>query len=611
MQKKQIRSGTHALLTEALWLIALLLAMLGRPDSLVAAHGQSLDGELKYPPDFKHFDYVSPHAKKGGALVMHSLGSFDKMNPFTLKGESPDGLGLYVFETLMVPSLDEPFAQYGLLAEDIVVAEDKRSITFTLHKNARFSDGTPVTAEDVRFSLETLKSEDAHPFYQVYFHDIEGAEVLDPWTVKLYCKHDNREIHMIAGQLPVLSKRFFSRHPFHSHGGRDALVLPVGSGPYVVQSFDLGKTIVYAKNPDYWGRDLPVRRGMFNFDTLTIKSFKDQTVSVEAFKAGEFDLMPVNIAKQWQRDMAGRRFDQGILTKKAFPHKNNAGMQGFVFNTRLELFQDRRVRQAVGLAFNFERTNATLFFNQYTRNTSYFSNSELAAQGLPSQAELRLLEPFRDQVPAEVFTEPLTPPSTDGPGGIRANLRKAMQLLNEAGWRIEDGVLVNEVGRRFSFEILLASPSFERVMAGFTQNLRTLGVQATYRTLDLALYAERVKSFDFDMIVATFGQSQSPGNEQREYWTGKAARRTGSRNFAGVNDPVVDALVEAVIYAQDRDALVTACRALDRVLWYGYYVVPNWYLASHRLAFSTSLRYPATLPVYYGIDQFVQTWWRE
>ncbi len=589
----------------------LLIATLSPSRVLWAGHGESLDGELKYPKNFKQFDYVSPNAKQGGSLVLHSLGGFDKMNPFTIKGVSPDGLVEYVFETLTVPSLDEPFAQYGLVAEDIEVAPDRKSVTFTLNENARFSDGSQVTADDVLFSLEILKSEAAFPFYQIYFQDIERAEVVNEHTVTFHFKRTNRELHMIAGQLPVLSRKFFSEHTFKPTNAEDTLALPLGSGPYVVKSYDLGKTITYAKNPDYWAKDLPVRKGMFNFDTIAIKYFKDQTVSLEAFKAGEFDCMYINIAKQWQRDLVGRKFDQGLLTKHAFPHKNNAGMQGFVFNTRNELFQDRRVRQALGLALDFERTNATLFYNQYKRTDSYFANSELAAVDLPSEAELLLLEPFRKELPPEVFTQPLTPPTTEGPGGLRGNLRKAMALLKESGWQVRDGILVDTGGKPLAFEILLVSPTFERVMAGYVDNLQKLGVQASYRTIDGALYTDRVKNFDFDMIVGSFGQSQSPGNEQRQFWGSAAARQKGSRNVAGISDPVVDALVDAVIYAEDRKALTVACRALDRVLWYGYYVVPNWYLDTHRMTFSTSLRYPDTLPLYYGYDQFLHTWWRE
>ena len=574
-----------------------------------AAHGVSIDGNLKYPRDFARFEYTSPVAHKGGTLILHDLGSFEKMNPFTLKGSAPQGLSPYVFETLAVPSLDEPFAEYGLIAEDIELAKDKKSVIFTLNSKARFSDGSPVTAEDVKFSLDTLKSDQAHPFYQMYYRDIDGADILGNLRVRFRFARPNRELHMVASQLPVLSRQFYARHPFNPTDGNGAMATPMGSGPYLVAEVLPGKSITYKKNPDYWAKDLPVRQGMFNFETIVIKYFKDPIVSLEAFKAGEFDFMMVNIAKQWQRDLTGRRFDSGELVKHAFPHHNNAGMQGFVLNTRKPLFSDRLVRQALGLAFDFEWTNKTLFFSQYSRNNSFFSNSNFAAKGLPDAGELKLLEPFRNQLPAEVFTRPLLPPSTDPPGSLRANMQEAKSLLEQAGWIIKEGALVNALGERFHFDILLADASFERVIAPYVGNLKKLGIEVTYRTIDPALYADRIKNFDFDMVVTTFGQSQSPGNEQRDYWTTPAAGRTGSKNLAGISSPAVDTLVDAIIYAETQEQLTTACRALDRVLWYGYYVVPNWYLANHRLAYAAKLKHPETLPLYYSYEQWLDTWW--
>ncbi|MDD2464063.1 MAG: extracellular solute-binding protein [Desulfobulbus sp.] len=574
-----------------------------------AAHGVSIDGQLKYAKGFDRFAYTSPEAQRGGTLVLHDLGSFEKMNPFTLKGSAPQGLTPYIFETLAVPSLDEPFAEYGLIAEDIELAADKKSVTFTLNPKARFSDGTPIMAEDVQYSLETLKSAQAHPFYQMYFHDIERAEILGPRKIRFFFARPNRELHMVASQLPVLSKKFYANHAFNPTGGNGAMAIPVGSGPYLISDVQPGKSITYSKNPNYWAKDLNVRVGMFNFKNIVIKYFKDPVVSIEAFKAGEFDFMMVNISKQWNRDLTGRRFDDGELIKQTFPHKNNAGIQGFAFNTRRPLFNDPRVRRALGLALDFEWTNKTLFFSQYTRNSSFFSNSDYAAQGLPSEAELQLLAPFRQQLPAEVFTTPLTPPTTDPPSSLRGNLRLAQQLLAQAGWKVKDGALVNDKGEAFRFEILLADGSFERVIAPYAANLSKLGIVVTYRTIDPALYADRVKNFDFDMVVAGYGQSQSPGNEQRDYWTSAAADRQGSRNVIGIKNPVVDSLVDAIIYAENQQALTTACRALDRVLWYGYYIVPNWYLAYHRLAFAAKLSHPKILPLYYSYDQWLDTWW--
>jgi microcin C transport system substrate-binding protein len=587
----------------------LFFCLLFFPIVALAAHGVSIDGTLKYKSDFSKFDYVSQDAVKGGTLILHDLGSFDKMNPFTLKGNAPFGLDTFIFETLAVSSLDEPFAEYGLIASDIELAPDKQSVTFTINERARFSDGSPVTVADIEYSLATLKGDQAHPFYQMYFQDISSSEILDSNRIRFHFSQPNRELHMIAAQLPVLNKSFYEKTGFNAHSGKDALLPPVGSGPYVITEVNPGKSITYKRNIKYWAKDHPARKFMFNFDTITIKYFKDQIVSVEAFKAGEFDFMNVNIAKQWQRDLTGKRFDSGDLVKKRFPHKNNAGMQGFVFNTRRAMFADPKVRQAIGLAFDFEWTNKTLFFDQYTRCNSYFSNSYLAATGLPEGDELALLESFRSQLPVAVFTSPLEPPATLPPESLRSNLRKAKKLLQQAGWKMQDGALRDNKGNAIDFEILLVSPSFERVMAPFVRNLKRLGINATYRVIDAALYGDRVKDFDFDMIVNVYGQSQSPGNEQRDYWSSVSAERKGSRNMAGVSSQVIDALVDNIIYAETQQDLVTASHALDRVLWYGYYVVPNWYLASHRLAYKAEFNQPKKLPLYYNPYQFLFTWW--
>ncbi len=573
--------------------------------SLRAEHGLAIDGNLKYRPDFKKFDYVSERAEKGGDLVLHSIGSFDKMNPYTLKGSAPDGLQKFVFESLTESSLDEPFAQYGLLAKDIKIADDDLSVTFVLHDHARFSDGSEVTAEDVKFSVETLKSDKVHPLYPYYYADIANVEILDKHTVRLNFKQKNRELPLIAGQIPVLPKNFYDEHGFEN---RD-LIAPTGSGPYIIKSFKQGRYISYERNPHYWGLDHPVRKYMYNFDTITFKYYKDHSVAVEAFKAGEFDLMLVNIAKQWDRDIAGTKVDSGQIIKRKFPHQNNAGMQGFVMNTRRDVFREPAVRKAVGLAFDFEWTNKTLFYNQYERSNSYFSNSYLAATGLPTAAELELLTPLKNEIPPEVFTAELQAPITVKTGGIRNNLRAAMQLLRDNGWQLQDGVMQNEAGVKLSFEIILVSPSFERVMAAFTDNLKKIGIQASYRTIDSALYTDKINNFDFDMCVYVFAQSQSPGNEQRNFWHSEAADRKGSRNIAGIKSAAVDTLVDKIIYAGNREELTTATKALDRVLWYGYYLVPNWHLNGHRLAYHNKFSIPENTPTYYDYLSFVMTWW--
>ena len=588
-----------------------LIILLSSPSILLAAHGISIDGTLKYPVDFKKFDYVSENAQKGGKLLLHDNGSFDKMNPFTLKGTPPFGLEMFVFEPLAAGSLDEPFAEYGLIAKDIEVADDKMSVTFTLNSQARFSDGSPVTPEDVAFSLETLKSDKVHPFYPYYYQDIEGAKILDDKRIQFLFVRPNRELHMIAAQIPVMSKAFYLKYPFAGTGEGNHLVPPVGSGPYIVSDVNQGRSITYSRNPEYWASKHPVRKGMYNFDTIVVNYYKDQIVAVEAFKAGEFDFMMVNIAKQWARDMTGKGFDDGILLKKRFPHQNNAGMQGFLMNTRRELFKDVRVRQALGLAFDFEWTNKSLFYEQYTRSSSFFSNSYLAATGLPNGLELSYLEPFRSSLPPELFNTPMKAPDSKGNRGMRSNLRKAKKLLADAGWKIQNGTLKNGDGKTFRFEILLVSPSFERVMAPYVANLKKLGVTVDYRTIDPALYTDRVQNFDFDMIVHVYGQSLSPGNEQKNFWTSEAANRPGSKNLAGINDEVVDTLVEKIVYAGTQEELTAACKALDRVLWYGYYLVPNWYLNVHRLAFHKKFARPETLPLYYNHYQLLMTWWMD
>ena len=574
---------------------------------VLGAHGVSLDGTLKYNENFTQFDYTSPKAVKGGVLTLHDLGSFDKMNPFTLKGSSPYGLEDLVFEPLAVASHDEPFSQYGLLAEDIEVAADKMSVTFSLNAEAKFSDGSQVTIEDVAYSLEVMKSNLVHPQFNYYYEDIEGSTLIGDRKIRINFKRPNRELHMIASQLYILPKKYHNQNGFDDKN--DQLMPSIGSGPYVVADIDIGKSITYKRNPNYWAKEHPVRKGMFNFDEIIVKYYKDPIVALEAFKAGEFDFISINIAKQWARDMDGKKISDGTIIKKTFPHLNNAGIQGFLMNTRRDFFQDRRVRQAVGLALDFEWINKSLFHGQYTRNNSFFSNSYLAAKGVPEGLELEYLESYRQILPKEVFTTPLSTPTTNGPQDVRKNLLKAKKLLEEAGWRIEEGRLVDRQGKPFNFEILLVQSTFERVMAGYVKNLKKLGIQAKYRTIDPTLYVERLKTFDFDMIVSSYGQSQSPGNEQRNYWQSASADRFGSHNYAGIKSPAVDGLVDRIIYARKQEELIAGCRALDRVLWYGYYLIPNWYLPVHRLSYQNKFSTPEVLPLYYNPFQLLMTWW--
>jgi len=535
------------------------------------------------------------------------VGSFDSLNPFTLKGEAAAALTTLLFEPLMVPSRDEPFSHYGLLAESVETSDDGLSVTFRLRPSARFQNGAPVTAEDVKFSFDTLKSERAHPQYRFYWGDIEQAIVVDARTVRFEFARRNAELRMIIGELPVFPHDWVGERAFD----RLALEAAPASGPYRIERFDLGKSITYVRDPEYWGASLNVRRGMFNFERVTIKYYRDFTVLLEAFKAGEFDFIHEYNSKKWARDYSGPQFADGRIVKTELPHKNNAGMQGFVFNLRHPLFQDIRVRRAITLAFDFEWSNRKLFYGQYERCDSYFSNSELAARGLPSAEERALLEPFRDRLPSALFERPWRPPSTKPPGSLRQNLRKAKGLLEEAGWRYRDGALQNGAGEPFRFQVMLVQKGFERIMAPFARNLARLGVEVEYRTVDAALYRRRLDTFDFDMVVTSFGQSQSPGNELYSMFHSDAADQEGSRNLIGIKNPVVDALIDAVVTAESRTQLVTAVRALDRVLLWNEYLVPHWYVGVHRIAYQNHFGRPESLPLYYDpTDWLLHAWWK-
>lgn len=587
--------------------IVVLCLIAAASGGAVAAPSVALGYAPKYPADFTHFDYVDPSAPRGGELILSGFGSFDSFNPFILKGVSADGLATLVLEPLMVQSADEPYSLYAHLADDIELAADGLSVTFRLDSRARFSNGDPVLADDVKFSFDTLVSDKAHPQFRFYWADIKQAVVLDERHVRFDFVKRNPELHLIAAQMQVFSRKWVEGKEF------DKLTRtpPIGSGPYTIGKYGLGKNITYVKNPDYWARDLPTRRGMYNFERVVYKYYGDETVQLEALKAGEFDFTLVLNSKQWARDYVGPQFADGRIVKEELAHRNNAGMQGFVMNTRRDRFKDRRVRRAVALAFDFAWSNRNLFYNQYERCDSYFSNSELAARGLPEGDELALLEPFRARLGPEVFAEKWTPPDTSEPGALRRNLREAKTLLEQAGWKIRDGRLRNATGQPFDIEVLLVQKGFERILAPYAHNLRKLGIELKYRTVDMSLYIQRRRTFNFDMMVAGFSQSQSPGNEQFSMWHSSSADQEGSNNLAGIKDPVVDALVEKIVYAPDRKALVTAARALDRVLLHGEYVVPNWYIATHRVAYWDKFGHPRTLPLYYDAESWVlQAWWR-
>jgi len=570
-----------------------------------AAAALALGYTPAYPPDFDHFAYVDPAAPKGGSLNLSSVGSFDSLNPFTLKGLAAAGLNELMFETLMTPSLDEPFSQYGLLADDARLASDRLSITFHLNPKARFYDGSPVTADDVKFSFDTLRSK-GHPQYRIYWADIKRAVVIDRSTVRFEFLRVNPELHMIVGQIPIFSRAWVGSGDFD----KMALTEPLTSGPYRIEKYELGKYITFVRNPDYWAKDLNVRRGMYNFDHITFKYYRDFTVALEGFKAHEFDFNVEYNSKTWARDYVGSKFRSGRIIKTELEHHNDAGMQGFVFNLRRPLFQDIRVRRALALALDFEWSNRKLFYNQYKRCDSYFSNSELAARGVPQGAELALLEPYRDQLPPQLFTEPWLPPTTTPPHSLRQNLRQAKALLQQAGWSYRDGALRDAKGEPFRFQIMLVQKGFERIVAPLARNLGKLGIEVDYRTVDPALYQRRTDTYDFDMVVTSYPESQSPGNELMGMFHSSSANQEGTRNLAGIKNPVVDAMVEKVIYAPNRKALVTAAHALDRVLLWGEYLIPNWYIGTHRVAYWDQFGRPTKLPLYYSPEPWMlETWW--
>jgi len=586
--------------------LACFFLLLIAPSSFAAeaAHGIALHGEPKYAADFTHFDYTNPDAPKGGALRLAAIGTFDNLNPYILKGQAV-AEGTSVFETLMESALDEPFSQYGRIAKSVTVAPDRAWVSYQLRPEARFQDGTPVLPDDVIFSFETLRDK-GHPFYRTYYKDVAKAEKTGANEVKFTFKTaGNTELPLIMGQMPILPKHFWKGKDFAT----TTLEPLLGSGPYKISSVNQGRSVTYTRVPDWWGENLPVNKGKYNFETITIDYYRDVTVALEGFFAGRYDFRLENIAKNWATAYTTPAVKNGQIVKQQVKIELPAGMQGFVFNTRRPLFKDSRVRQALTLAFDFEWGNKNLAYGAYKRTDSYFANSELAATGLPSQEELALLEPYRGKIPDEVFTQTYAPPKTDGSGDIRDNLRKATALLNEAGWTLKDGKLVDAAGKAFTFEIVDSSPMFERWVQPFLRNLERLGIDAKYRTVDSSQYQNMIDAFDFDMTVHVFSQSLSPGNEQRDNWTSAKADQKGSRNLIGLRDPAIDALVEKLIHAKDRTELVTACHALDRVLLWGHYVIPHWNSGVYRIAYWDKFGQPATTPKY-GLDPN-SLWWTD
>lgn len=566
-------------------------------------HGLSLFGDLKYGPDFTHFDYVEPGAQKGGTLRLAAVDSYDTLNPFTLKGVSAAGAGL-PFETLLEGAADEPDSAYGLVASHVELAPDRSRLRFTLRPEARWHDGTPITAADVAFSFKTLTQE-GHPNYAVLLAGVEGVEAEGAGAVVFRLgDRGNRKLPLIIGGMPILSKAYYEGRAF----GETTMEPPLGSGPYRVGRVDPGRAVVYERVPDYWGAHLPVNAGRHNFDEIRFDYYRDRTVIVEALKAGEFDFHEEFTSKTWATAYDIPAVAEGRLIREVLPDNTPSGVQAYFINARLPKFRDRRVREALSYVFDFEWLNENLFYGLYERMKSYFENSDLAARGLPSEAELAFLEPHRGAVPVEVFTKAFAPPRTDGSGNNRRNLRSARTLFAEAGWALADGRLVHrETGEAMEIEFLYFEPTFERVIAPFARNLKRVGIKATLRLVDGPQYENRLKEHDFDITTRRFVLSLSPGAELNAYFASGTAHRAGSLNSSGIEDPVVDALIAEIVAATDRPTLIAAVRALDRVLLWGHYIVPQWFKGTHHLVYWDKFDRPAVKPRYaLGV---ADTWW--
>lgn len=595
-----------------------LLACIWPGGGAWAAHGYALWGELRYPPDFAHFAYVNPQAPKGSELRLVSnqrVSAFDKYNPFTLRGSAPAYLSSLMFDALLVGALDESGAAYGLLAEDVSVAPDRLSATFRLRREARFHNGQPVRAADVKHSFDTLLGPHTAPAYKTVLADVAGLDVLDERTVRYRFHKPSRELPLTVGGLPVFS-RAWGDAPDPKTGQRktfDQVVtdIPIGSGPYRIGPVRFGRDITYVRDPDYWARDLPVRRGTANFDRVSVKIYKDNTARLEALKAGEFDLMRFFSAGDWARRVTGKRFDSGELVKAEFTHRLPTGFQSYVLNTRRPPLDDVRVREALGLALDYEWMNRQMFYRSYQRVRGLFGNTDCSASGLPGAQELAVLGPWRERLPAPVFGPMFEPPRTDGEHSLRDNLRRAQALLREAGWTVRDGQLRNAQGQPLVLEYLDSNEGGARVVTPWARNLEKLGVVLKFRPVDFALYQQRLRTFDFDLVSIAFQGSDNPGAEYADLFGSAAARTEDSGNLAGVAHPAVDDLVARMTGARSRPDFLAACRALDRVVSHGHYLVPQWSATTHRLAYNTwRLARPAQIPPYAsGEDWAIDTWW--
>tara|TARA_R110001599_G_scaffold64023_3_gene178690 strand:- start:271694 stop:273541 length:1848 start_codon:yes stop_codon:yes gene_type:complete len=592
------------------FILFLLLTIFVGTHLAQAAPAFSLYDTPKYPAGFTHFNYVNPDAPKGGELYLANPDrrtSFDKFNPFSMKGVAAAGVSNLMFETLAVSSMDEVATMYGLLADDMVLAPDRMSMTFHLNPNAHFNNGDPVLAADVKYSYDTLMAKGA-PQFQSIFSEVKRCVVVNERTVRFDFKSLNHELPLIVGSVPVFSRKWGEGTAFD----QIQLTPPIASGPYLIDRYDTGRSISYKLDPNYWGAEVPSRKGLFNFAHIHYRFYKDDVARLEAFKAGEFDLVVEYSSKNWARNYKGPKFESGAIIKRELTHQNVAGMQGFVMNLRRPQFQDVRVRKALELALDYEWMNRQLFYGSYKRIYSFFNNSPMAATGLPSADELKLLEPLRQQLDPAVFGTAPVPPRTDPPHSLRANLLQAVDLLKQAGWVYRDGALRNAKGEPFTFEIIDDQSALSRVISVYVRNLQKLGIQVTQRTADYALLQKRMENFDFDMTSIRFPDISSPGNELFDMFGSKAADETGSNNAWGLKDPAVDSLLKSLVAAKTRSQLVAAARALDRVLLNKHIVVTHWYSSTHRVAYRNRFGIPATPPLYYQADPYViSTWWQE
>jgi microcin C transport system substrate-binding protein len=570
-------------------------------------HGLSIFGELKYPADFTHFDYVNPDAPKGGRMVTmgtSDVNTFDSFNQFIVKGDAAQDLD-FLFDSLMARAQDEPDAVYGLVAKSADVAPDRMSVTFKLRPEAKFADGTQITADDVVFTLGLLKNLATKPQYAQALHDVVKAEALDPETVRYTFQGTLvRDLPITVAGLPVLSKAYYTANPYD----QTSLKPPLGSGPYRIKTFNVGSSITYERRNDYWAKDLPVNKGRFNFDEIRLDYYRDRTIELEQLKSGGFDYREEFSSLGWatQYDIPAVR--EGRLIKELIPDRRPSGAQGYFINTRRDKFKDPRVRAALDLVFDFEWSNKKLFYGLYKRTTSYFENSDMKAVGLPTPEELALLDPFKDKLSPEVFGEPYTPPVTDGSGNNRANLKKARDLFISAGWKPDsEGKLRNDKGEQLTIEFLDFEAMFERITLPMVENLKRIGVAANWRLVDPAQFQQRLKSFDFDITTQRFSLGLTPGVDLRAFFSCDAAKADGSFNIAGICDPVVEALTDKIIAAKSRTELTTATHALDRILRAGHYWVPHYYKAAYSVAYWNKFSHPAVQPKY--DNGVLDTWW--